>query len=52
MSGKQYVVFQEGRPVLFEVSNCNSKVDLSGIFMPSEYELEFNVMVVVDVSIM
>ena len=52
MARKQYVVSQEVIPVLFEVGNWDSKIDLSGTWIPSDYELESTFGGVVDVSLL
>ena len=51
MSSKQSVVSQEGSPVLFEVGEWDSKFDLSGPCIPSDYELESTFRGVVDISL-
>ena len=49
MARKKSVVYQEGSPVLFEVGKWDSETDLSGPFIPSDYELESNLRVGVDI---
>ena len=51
MARKQSVVSQEGSPVLFEVGKWDSKIDLSGPWIPSTYELEYKFRGLVDVSL-
>ena len=51
MSRKQSVVSQGGSPVIFEVRKWDSKIYLSGPFIPSDYELESTFREVVDVSL-
>ena len=48
---KQSVISQEGIPVLFEVCKWDTKIDLSGTCIPSDYELESTFRGVVDVSL-
>ena len=48
---KPYVVSHEGSPVLFEVWKWDSKLDLSGTCIPSDYEIESNFRGVVGVSL-
>ena len=52
MARKQYVVSQEGSPVLFEVRKWDSKIDLSRPCIPSDYELESTFRGVVDISLL
>ena len=52
MARKKYVVSQEGSPVLFEVWKRDSKIEISGSCIPSEYELESTFRGVVDVSLL
>ena len=40
MSRKKSVVSQEGSPVLFEVWKWDTKINIDGNCIPSEYELE------------
>ena len=49
MARKKSVVSQEGSPVLFEVWKWDSKIELSGSCIPSEYELEDNFSGAVDI---
>ena len=42
MASKKSVVSEEGSPVLFEVVKWDSKIDLSGPCIQSEYEMESN----------
>ena len=51
MARKKYIVSQEGSPVLFEVRKWDSKIDLSGPCIPSEYEVESKFRGVVDISL-
>ena len=51
MDRKQYVVSQEGGPVLFEVGKWGSKINIFGTYTPSDYELESNFRGVVDLPI-
>ena len=51
MARKKYIVYQEGSPVMFEVGKWDSKIDLSGPCIPSDYELESTFRGVVDVSL-
>ena len=51
MARKQSVVYQEVSPVLFEVRKWNSKIDLSGPCIQSDYELKFTFRGVVDISL-
>ena len=51
MAWKIFVVFLEGSPVLFEVWKWDTKIDLSGPCIPSDYELESTFRGVVDVSL-
>ena len=51
MARKQSVIYQEGSPVLFEVRKWDSKIDLYGPCIPSDYELESIFRGVVDVSL-
>ena len=46
---RKYVISQEGSPVLFEVWKWDTKTDLSGPWIPSDYELESTLREVVDV---
>ena len=51
MARKKYVVSQEGSPMLFEVCKWDTKIDISGPCIPSEYELESTFRGLVDVSL-
>ena len=51
MARKQYVVSQEGIPVLFEVGKWDSKIDIYGPCILYDYELEYNFRGLVDVSL-
>ena len=51
MDRKKSVVSQEGIPVLFEVLKWDTKIDLSGPCITSDYELESTFRGVVDVSL-
>ena len=51
MTRKQYVVSQEGSPVLFEVWKWDTKIDLYGHCIPSDYELEYTFRGAVDISL-
>ena len=51
MARKQSIISQEGSPVLFEVWKWDTKIDLSGPCIPSDYELESTFRGVVDVSL-
>ena len=49
MANKKSVVSQEGSPVLFEVGKWDIENDLSGPFIPPDYELESTFRGVVDI---
>ena len=51
MARKKSVVSQEGSPMLFEVCKWDTKIDISGPCIPSEYELESTFRGLVDVSL-
>ena len=51
MARKQSVISQEGISVLFEVGKWDSKTDIYGPCIPSDYELESTFRGVVDVPL-
>ena len=51
MARKQSVVSHEVNPVLFEVGKWDSKIYLSGPYILSDYELESNFRIVVDIHL-
>ena len=51
MARKKSIISQEGISVLFEVGKWDSKTDISGPCIPSDYELESTFRGVVDISL-
>ena len=51
MARKQSVVSQEGNSVMFEVKKWDNKIELSGPYIPFDYELESNFRGIADISL-